>query len=119
MPTEIKPAWMQVYQYVEHPPSLLNPPAGWKEAVLPAGTNVTFYAYETFQDGHDWLTGEVTGRELYWKRASFFLPAQEFEMLRLQPDNTWTVLQIIKGPLEYISLDAEDGDALVLRLRAV
>jgi hypothetical protein len=116
---EIKPTWMQVFQYVEHPPTLLNPPPGWKEAVLPAGTNVTYYAYETFMDERDWLTGEVTGRALYWKRACFFLPAQNFEMLKLMEDNTWTVLQVIKGPLEYINLDAEDGDALVLRLRAL
>jgi hypothetical protein len=110
---------MQVLTEVDPPPSLLNPPPNWKEAKVAPGTFFTFYAYETFQDGHDWITGEVTGRELYWKRASFFLPAQDFEMLRLQPDNTWKVLQIIKGPMEYIAMDAEDGDALVLRLRAV
>ena len=111
--------YMQVFQDVVNPPSVLSPPPGWEVANVKSGELFPFYAYEQFEDEIDWITGKVTGRKLTWKRASFFVPTQDFMLNQLQPDNSWLCLQIIKGPLLYIAMDAIDGDKRVLRLQAV
>ena len=109
---------MQVFQDVPTPPTIANPPANWQSATVPSGSWFKFYAYEEFADIRDFFTGLVTGRKLVWKRAAFFLPAQTFNIMELQEDNTWECAGTVIGPRGYFDLDADDGTAMVQRLQA-
>ena len=109
---------MQVFQDVPKPPSIASPPANWQSATVPAGTWFPFYAYEEFEEVYDLWTGLATGRKLVWKRAAFFLPAQTFNIMELQQDNTWECCGTVIGPRGYFDLDADDGSATVQRLQA-
>jgi hypothetical protein len=115
-PPSTPPVDMEVLESVV-PPSIAHPPAGWQTNYVPSGTWFKFYAYERFETYYDWDTGEES-RVLVWKRANFFLPAQTFCIMQLQPDNTWLEVGTVTGPIGYFDLDAKDGDARVLRLQA-
>ncbi len=112
--------WLNVYQFVDEPPNIQKPPDGWKEKYYKSGAEVPFIAYEVFESEFDWLTGKPSEeKKLVWKRAYFWLPTQQFEMMQLQTDNTWRHIALIQGPREYLALDAEDGYKHVFKLRAV
>jgi hypothetical protein len=39
-------------------------------------------------------------------------------MMQLLEDNSWVCVNVLKGPILYVALDAPDGDAKVFRLIA-
>lgn len=110
---------MQVFQDVPKPPTITAPPPNWQSAIVPKGTWFPFYAYEGFEEVYDLWTGLASGKKLLvWKRAAFFLPAQTFNIMELQEDNTWECQGTVIGPVEYYDMDSDDGTATVQRLQA-
>lgn len=112
-------AWMQVYQFVKDPP-YLNPPADWHNKIIPSGRHFPHYSYEFFTNEPDWEgTGKPTKKVLVWGRASYWIPNQLFNIMLLQPDGTYKPIGTLQGPIVYHSLDARDGDGIVMYLQAV
>ena len=114
--------WMQVYQFLKDTP-WLNPPDDWENNTVPSGRHFPFYAYEYFSPEPDW---EGTGKRkmrLVWGRASYWIPNQEFRIMRLRADGSgkYEPIGTLRGPLPYHSMDTKDGDSYpnVMYLEAV
>ncbi len=112
-------AWVNEFYFDDDPPTLLRPPDNWQNARVPSGSLFEYYTYETFVDVYDWATGEVSGRKLLWGRSAYWIPDQPFGLMLLMPDNTWKQIGIIYGPMEYYAMGSYDGDAIVMRLKAL